>query len=54
MPSSVLMTVLGLCCSTSFSLVAVSRSCSPVAVHRLLIAAASLVEEQGSGMRGLQ
>ena len=35
----VLMTVLGLCCST------VSRSYSPV-VHRLLIAAASLVEER--------
>ena len=39
------MTVLGLCCSTRFCLVAVSRSYSPVVAHRLLIAAASLVEE---------
>ena len=36
--------VLGLCCSASFSLVAASRGYPPVAVCRLFIAVASLVE----------
>ena len=39
------LTVLSLCCCTGFSLVALSRGYSLVAVHRLLIAVASLVVE---------
>ena len=38
-------TVLGLCCCTGFSLLAVSGGCYLVAVCRLLIAMASLVVE---------
>ena len=37
--------VLGLCCCVSFLLVVVSRGYSPVAVHRPLLAAASLISE---------
>jgi len=39
--------VLGLHCCTNFSLVAVSRGYSLVAVHGLLIVVASLVAEHG-------
>jgi len=48
--------VLGLCCCTGFSLVATSRGYSLVAVHGLLIAAASLIAErrlQGTGSRAV-
>ena len=38
--------VLGLCCCVGFFLVAASRACSLVAVHRLLTAVASLTVEQ--------
>ena len=38
--------VLGLCCCVGFFLVAASRACSLVAVHRLLTAVASLAVEQ--------
>ena len=41
------MAVLGLHCCTGFSLAAASRSYSPVAACRLLIAVASLVVENG-------
>ena len=37
----------GLLCSMGFYLVAVSRDCSLVGVHRLLIATASLVAKYG-------
>ena len=37
--------MLGLCCCSDFSLAVESRGYSPVAVHRLLIAVASLVAE---------
>ena len=40
-----LLAVLGLCCHAGFSLVAESRGCSLVVVHRLLIAVASLVAD---------
>ena len=40
-----LFAVPGLCCCTGFSLVAVSRGYSLVAMHRLLIVVASLVVE---------
>ena len=39
------LSVMGLCCCSDFSLVVTSRGYSVVAVHRLLIALASLVEE---------
>ena len=39
------MAVLGLCCGVGFSLVAASRSCSPVVACRLLIMVASLTVE---------
>ena len=42
---NLLLVVLGLRCCTGFSLAAVSRGCSPVAMPGLLIAAASLVAE---------
>ena len=42
-----LLTVLGLRCCSGFSLVAVSRGYSLVAVHGLLIEVASLVVEHG-------
>ena len=45
--------MLGLHCRTGFSLVAMSRGYSLVAVHRLLTAVASLVE-QGSAALGPQ
>ena len=35
------------CCTCGLSLVAVSRGYSPAAVHRLLIAVASLIFERG-------
>ena len=41
-----LLAVLGLCCGTGFSLVAVSGGCSLVAVRGLPSAVASPVEEQ--------
>ena len=41
-----LLAVLGLCCGTGFSLVAVSGGCSLVAVRGLPSAGASPVEEQ--------
>ena len=37
--------VLGLCCCTGFSLVVVSRACSLIAMHGLLIAVVSLAAE---------
>ena len=39
--------VLGLCCYTGFSLVAVSRACSPVAMRGPLYTVASLVAASG-------
>ena len=39
--------VLGLCCCTGFSLAAVNWGYSLVEVHRLLIAVASPIDEQG-------
>ena len=47
-------TVLGLHRCPGFSLVAASRSCSPVMGHGLLTAVASLVAEVGSSTGGLQ
>ena len=44
---SVFLAVLGLCCCGGFSLVEASRGYSLVAVCGLLIAAASLIVEQG-------
>ena len=41
------LTVLGLHCCAGFSLVSASRGSSPVSVHWLLIAVASLVVEHG-------
>ena len=41
------MAVLGLCCCAGFSLLAENGGFSLVAVHRLLIAVASLVAEHG-------
>ena len=47
--------VLGLCCCTGSSLVAVSGSHSPVVMFRLLVAVASLVAEHlDSRVHGLQ
>ena len=42
-----LLDVLGLHCEAGFSRVVASRSCSPVAVHGLLTAAASHAAEHG-------
>ena len=42
--------VLDLCCCPCFFLVAASGGCSLLAVHRLLIAVASLVEEHRLGL----
>ena len=39
--------MLGLCCCKGFSLVAVTRCCSLIAVYNLLIVVASLVAELG-------
>ena len=41
--------MLDLCCCTGFSLVAVSRGCSPVVVNELLNAAASCCRAGGLG-----
>ena len=45
--------MLGLCCCSGFSLVVVSRGCSRVAVHRLLIVVGSLVTEHKLYLCGL-
>ena len=46
-PLFLFLAVLGVCCCTSFSLVAVSAGYSVVAVCRLLIEVASLIAEHG-------
>ena len=47
------MAMLDLHCCSGFSLGTVSRGCSVIVVHRLLIAVASLVAEQGLNSYGI-